>query len=610
MKRFYTSALLIALCIVTTTLTYADTTKTADLLSDKTIALLEIPDVNAVITQYKKTDICKITKLEAMKPFTEDVKKRWNKMFADEQNPTLKNVLDGKILPKSIALALILDEKALEKGEPTAVIISNWDDKIEKFNDAINQAVDTQVSDGAHLKTRENRDVNIKTLTAPESERLPYGLAKQISYCTIDNMFLLSEDDEQLDFVIAHLKGAEGQNLAENSDYEQAIKTVDLYSHAKLYINIAQLIKIAIQSEPEEAEKNFTNLGVNNVKSFACSLGIAAKPTEELATKATLLIQGEKKGICKILDLESTPLNIPDFAPVDALSFSSVNFDVKKAFEQLVNILSSYSPQFAAALYTPLVPAGPGASKSITLKNDIIDNLGTGLLTFSIPTDQKDQPPKSFFCLKASNPDALERSLAQIHKAILGGNDPDAKRQLLGHTIYKVNAKNIMPLMGLSPFATTTPTDQPPGSPAQPAAAPMPPVCFTIADSWLLLGGENTLENALRKLETKDTQNLSQKNWVKIAKANIPAKTGSASAQNFSQTTKFIFNGLKKATKEGHTFNFGPVFFAKEQGDLFDPALLPEFDAISKYLGIFANYTKTEDFGFSFNAKYLKQKTD
>jgi hypothetical protein len=141
------------------------------------------------------------------------------------------------------------------------------------------------------------------------------------------------------------------------------------------------------------------------------------------------------------------------------------NLDVKKAFGELANILRILSPQAAAIMYMPLIPPSPQGEPGIQLKRDVIDHFGSQIVIargINKPFSMDVPPTETFIALAVSNTKALEKSLSVLHSKLLAANNPDAKRELLGHTIYQLS----IPLFNLLAGSRT---------PMQSPSAPNPP---------------------------------------------------------------------------------------------------------------------------------------
>jgi hypothetical protein len=370
-------------------------------------------------------------------------------------------------------------------------------------------------------------------------------------------------------------------------------------------------------------------MGLNNVTSFGGSVEPAGGPGGSSFAKAILKIDGAKAGICKMLDVESGPLQMPRFIAGSASSVSVVNLNIKKAFDELANILTRFSPQMAAILYMPILPPGPQGEPALQMKADIIDHLGSQIIIAqSIDKPQPDsgarpaekQPfpvTQSVIAVAIENRTAFEKSLAMIHSKMIAPNNPEARRELLGHTIYSVDLSGFFPGFGPNPRA---PMQAPAGS----GTPKVPLSAFTVTDTHLLFGRQDVIEQAIRMLGTSQAESIGSANWFNKAKSNIPSAVGLAGLQNNAVSGEYFWSTMRESKNpdkadgddKQNQISVGitsgsilpQVMFTQGAG-LFDFSLLPEFDAVKKYFGLSTFYGISRPDGFFFEFKYLNPDT-
>jgi hypothetical protein len=231
------------------------------------------------------------------------------------------------------------------------------------------------VEDGARRQTEDYRGVEIITI-----EKKP---PKALSYCFIDDCLIGSTSPNILKFVIAQIKGAGSTTLADDRDYDATGKAIDPANEGRIdfYVNIKQAVKIELAEDTTgKAKATIDNLGLNNVTSFGCCIEPAGGPGDSSFAKAILKIDGAKAGIFKMLEIESGPLRMPRFVAESACSISVVNLNIRKAFDELTNILTRFSPQMASIMYMPILPPARRVSRGLQLKADIIDHLGSQII--------------------------------------------------------------------------------------------------------------------------------------------------------------------------------------------------------------------------------------
>jgi hypothetical protein len=608
---------------VPTTVCAIELPKTARLLPPETILLADINNFNQLWAQIEKTNFYQLYKDPAMAPFIDNVKTKWREKKQESKKEVIRMIGDAGVLPQGrLAVALVFDKQKPDANEPPVLAMAQWGDKIGKVKELADQIVGKAIEEGARRQTDEYRGVEIITIEKKPPEAL--------SYCFIDDCLIASMSPNVLKFVIAQIKGAGSTTLADDRDYNATGKAVDPSNAGRidLYINIKEAIKIELTKDNTgKAKAMIENLGLNNVTSFGCNIEPAGGPDGATLGKAILKIDGAKAGICKMLEIETGPIRMPRFIADSACSISVVNLNIKKAFDELANILTRFSPQMAAILYMPVLPPGPNGEPGLQLKADIIDHFGSQIiLAQSIdkpPPESNHRSPekqpliqtRSIVSIAIENRAALEKSLSMIHSKMIAPNNPNAQRELLGHTIYSVDLSGLMPMLGGPP--AKKPMQAPGGGPGAPK---MSLSAFTVTDTHLIFGSESVVEQTIRTLSSNRAESISSTAWFNKAKSNIPSAVGIAGLQNNAASGELLWSTIRQSVKPDKAVSgdknneitvgltsqsiFPQIMFSRSDG-MIDFSLLPEFEAVKKYFGISTFYGISRQDGFFFEFKYL-----
>ncbi|MBN2316103.1 MAG: hypothetical protein JXM79_19405 [Sedimentisphaerales bacterium] len=581
--------------------------KTAKLVPNETIVLVEIDDFTELRAQFEKTNLYKFIKDPAMSAFVEDLKSKWREKKQDEKNEDIPGILrDVDVWPRGrIALAVVLNEQMEDMDDPPVLFITQWGDGIDKVKDAVDKNVEKAIEDGARREIEEYRGVRIVTMTDKTSDTF--------SFCFWEDCLIGGVSLDHLKFVVAQIEGAGSSTLADDDDYNASFRALgsDGPGQAGFYVNIKQIITMGLAEDEEgEIKTMIDNLGLSNVTSFAGTIDPAGGPGGGSLAKALLKINGEKKGICKMLEVESVGLRIPRFVPASSSAVSVIHLDIKKAFAELSDIIGNFSPQAAAMLYMPLVPSNSPSEPPLVLKTGLIDHLGSRIVIAQSVKKSSSDPGaastegQALIAIAIDNRDALEKSLSLLHSTFIAPNNPDARRELLGHTIYSIDLSKFLPFLAAGARG--------------PDAPKMPPWGFTVTDTHLIFAPEAAVERTVRTLGG-GIESIDSAKWFAKAKANIPSAMGLAGMEDIAATMEPIWVTMresKKENKEERSRNelgvgmstdsiFPHVTFSPGGSEFFDLSLLPEFDAVRKYFGVSAFYGISRPDGFFFEAKYL-----
>ncbi|RKY25298.1 MAG: hypothetical protein DRP62_01620 [Planctomycetota bacterium] len=582
--------------------------ETVALVPPETILLIEVDNFSQLKAQFKKTNFYKLYKDPAMAAFVDDFKAKWREKIKEIDNDIARAILDADVLPQGkVAFALALNNQPTNANEPTVLFISQWGQNISKIKEAVDKTVKKAIADGSHKKSEDYRGVAIETVVGEDETEL--------IYCYIDDCMILATNPDMVKFVIAHIKGAAGSSLADSSDYTAAMKTVGPYHDIVLYVNIKQIVKtILARGGTAKTNTAMVNLGLDNVVSLACSLGLAKSPASSFHGKAVLKIEGAKKGLCKMLEADSAVIKPPRFIPASTYSVTFFNLNIKKAYDELYKILYAFSPQYAAMAFMPLLPPSPQGEPAVQLKTDVIDHLGSQIII----AQSVDKPftesstPQYLIALAVNNRTALEKSLSLVHSKIFAANNPEARRELLGHTIYLLDFSGMLPFFspGMTPMFARRAWQ----ADSEPTAPQMPTLAFTITDTHLLFGVESAVERAVRTLSSGGSASI-KSGWFNIAKSAVPSVVGLCCLQNDATASELLWSQLTSAKRRPSSgiATTGPAPFQLGQykiGELVNFNLLPEFDTVRKYFWLSAFYGVSRPDGFFFEFKDVKPTAD
>ncbi len=597
---------------------------TAKFVPPDTVLLININDFNQLRRQFEKTDFYKLYKDQAMVPFVNNLKTKLQEKMQKQNNELSDIIFNQEVLPQGrVAVALILNEQTKDSNDPPLLLLTQWGQEIDKVKELVDKMVKEVVEDGYYRQSINYRGVDIITIGPKPSE--------SVSYCFTDDSLIGAVNQDFIKFAVAHIKGAESPTLADDSDYITTMKTIKSSTNGQIdaYVNIKQILKTTIAEDSTGKAKTIIgNIGIDNVTSFGYSIGLgdSAQPSGiSLFGTMFLRVIGSKQGICKMLEVESAAFRAPRFISNSAYSVSFANINIRKAFETLGNILNSISPQFGAIMYMPLVPPGPQGEPPLQLKADIIDHLGSQIIISQSTSERPSNvstpmPRQSLFAVEINNRNALEKSLSLLHSKISPANNPDTRRQLLGHTIYLLDMRNIFPAF--------MPGQKRPlqiiGTPETPQ---MKKFAFTVTDTHLIFSIESIVEQAIRTLNSTGAVSLDSAKWFNKAKSIIPSVVGVATLENNADAIEILWSELrsvKKQTSESKSTDSETqvgvevrsgsplpyLMFSQAGADLLDFGLLPEFDEVRKYFGLSASYGLSRPDGFFFEFKYLNPHSD
>ncbi|MDD5458567.1 MAG: hypothetical protein PHF37_04160 [Phycisphaerae bacterium] len=567
--------------------------KTADLLPADTAFLIEAANFSELTAQFKQNDTYGLYSDPAMKPFIDKIKNYLDKKGKEtDKNNLFRLIYEAGVKPqKRLAIAMVLNPQNIDGNEPPFILISQWGTELEKIKAVADKFVAKNDEMGGHTKKQDYRGQTIMELVDEGGSK--------IYWVFIDDLLVAAMDIEPVKFVIAQVNGAAGAaTLASSSDYSSVMAAVGPYHDIDVFVNFEHIIKTAAAADSSgQAGMAMSSLGVQNVSALGVSIGVSRKQGRNSSGKMLLKVDGSKEGICKILSADAAPLRLPNFLAGSTYSVIFYNVDIQKAYEEIGLLAAKLYPPAAGMMYMPLIPPSASGEPGIDLKTGLIDNLGSQIIvaeSLNKPFGPKKMPNESILALAVKNKPSLEKSLDRLHSQLFALNNPDLKRELLGHTIYLFKP-SMLPMMAPSPVTEDGDTK-------------IPNMAFTVTNTHLIFGTEPAVENAIRMMESGQGS-LAEQKWFNVLKSSIPATASFAGFGNTKSNMEMLWWMLKQdnriGTMSANPFNpLGRAFNNPDFNEVFDLSLLPPYESVKKYFGASSVYGISRPDGFYFEFDY------
>jgi len=629
--RLVIVALLLSLLISPVISASGELPENAKLFPPETDALISIENFTQLRNKFKGTNIYKLYTAPALAAFVTKTKEKLKELASSSGNVGVKAIANADVLPSGkVAVAVVASGNDFENIAVSAV--TQWGDNIDTVKNIVKKINAEAIENEASRTAESYRSVEIIKMTisrspmeVPDYEKfdpqsfstppgpndsaappapptIPTKTVEQepikINYSFIDDTFLVSTDLDMHKFVIAQIKGSSAQTLAETGEYTNAMKSLDPYHDIDIYINFKKIIKESFAGPPSGQMQTYLKaFGVDSIVSLASSIALTPKPMTNSAGKMALKIDGEKRGIFKILECTSAPFDPPKFIDAESCSLSFINWDINAAYNELFSILANLNPMIAAGMNSPITPPSPDGKPGLLLKQDVLNYIGSQFVTAetvtAAETSKETMQTNSVFCVSINNKTALEDSLSRLHSTFIASGNPEAKRSFLGHNIY---------LIELPGFFFPAGQVRPVQDHGDEINQTIPEIAFAVTDTHLIFGEVSSIEQAIRLLNDTDNESVASRQWYRSARAIIPSSAGLAS---FSDDSVYARQGWREFKNYSKNMQLGTGMFIsmdeKEREkfkDIFDVSLLPEFDAVKKYFGISTFYAQSTPQGF------------
>ncbi len=568
----------------------------AALLAPNIQFMLSVDNVRHLRDQLEKTNLYALYHDPAMRPFSEHLQTQLDQWVQQQDDALLRQLVKMDNLPEGRVLVAgrLPTDTAAWDAEPSFVVLAQWGQSAQEMHTAIEQLLQKQLDGDTHRTTERYRGYDIVTHISPRRNLYQDQEAEptRMHYCFFEDITVLSNDVDMLQFALGQIDGARSRTLADDADYQRARRAIGTGAHGEFYINLNALIESMFLGGPEEFQaemrQHLTAFGLDGLSGVSAGLTLAPEPGTNAAVTMFLPTSSPRRGILKMVELPPRPFRLPPFVDPQAGQVGFINVDFPSAAAELFEMLAAINPMYAAALNNPMTPPQADGSPGIIPKDDLLDNLGEQIIYFSSVQADPDEAmgirEEQVYAIAVRDAQSLSRAVAGLHTQFFAVGNPDLQREFLGYTLYVLPLESLF-MPGLDPAQTR-----------QTAMA------LAVTETHLLIGQQIALEKALQRLaEPTQTQPLAEAAWYRSAMAHMPSDAGMISMDNNRLLGKAYWNALR----EGKLFEPLMTEVPDEAFNIVLPALkkLPDFDAVRQHFGITLNWLRTRPDGFLLEAK-------
>jgi hypothetical protein len=596
------------------------------LLPDDTLAVLTVRDWDQAQTAYENSpqgQLWRDPELKAVKDkfltkFREDVltplERELGLKFAD-----YTNLVHGQV-----TLALTPNGWQGEAGQtPGWVLLLDAKDKGEAVKTALTNLRKKWVDAGKQTKAIKIRDLDFTTLVVSSDDvsqtlEKTFGGSKpkgdagdgakdkkaatkvEVTFGQSGSLLLLGNVPKDLEKVVALQSGGLVPKLAAQSAF---VEDQGLFRDALTFgwVNfkpIAQVLeKKAAEASPAgksdnpmalQPNKLLVATGVGNLKTLAFSL------TDTHDGNMVRLFLGvpeaARKGIFKLIALETKDANPPAFVPADVVKFNRWRLDGQKTWTTIEGMVNDISPELSGLLQMTLGAAGKDKDPNFDLKKSLIGNLGDDFITYQ-------KKPRAFTLEALSSPPAV---------MLFGSPNAEQLVQALkiGVTLLPQAAVKEREFLGRKIYSLPLPAQRGPDN----APARERNLSFAASGGYVAMSTDDAmLEEYLRSSDTKPKA-LGETAGLNDAAQKVGGmQSGGFGYENQSESMRATIEVLKQnADLMDKMFsmrlNGGQANGAnpgKGLKDWIDFSLLPPYDKIAKYFYFVVYAASTGPEGFT-----------
>jgi hypothetical protein len=595
--------------------------ETAKLLPAETSAYATVDCFEDFRLSFQKTPLYQMSRDAALKPFMDDVKKQFEAMLNKEESRLSELILKEKVLPEGrIVLASIRPATPAgsdKEPETQPLALIQWGRHTEAVKGAMEEDIRRQMRKGLQRKEESFRGIPVITVIKPAEpsqesldifpdfsadEEVPAypGAAPEIfqrtaaqpatwHYCFVRDIQIISRDRGSLEFVIAHLQGAQGRTLYESKPALQAFRALDNRRPIEFYADtggFAEKFSFLLSSS-DESQAVKDPLGLESAQALLGVIQTAPSKTVSFDLKILLFAPAPRKGLLKAFEMDSAAPALPPFLDPQASRVYWINLDLNRAAGELFRALGSADPSIAAALNSPLLPPESPEGGMFTaldlvaaLKGPII--VSEKITAASAGEDTFTEEP--LFLIAVKEKETLASALAQLHAHFIEPQRPNSRREYQGYPLYVIPAPSFTAEGDDGEVPTATKSDN---------------FAWCVTESFLVAGEEGCVEQALSRISHPTADRLEGRDWFQLTRRALPGPVGYASFANGRDAGKAMWQSLKEDGAD--------IFWPLDIDLPFEPDLdlLPPFRAVEKYFHPTVSYMQVRPEGFFIEVQEL-----
>ncbi len=594
------------------------------LLPAETVLMLTVPDWTKTAAAYVESPTGQLWRDSEMKAFREKfLNQLQNQVFAPlERELGIKWSDYVDLLRGQATLAILLKPgDSPSKPTPGWLMLLDAKDKGDQLKKNLADLKKKWLDSGKQVKSEKIRDFEFSTLVftpddftkalrrafqgdkGAEASAAPVKSDEKIemTFGQVDSVLLVGSHTQDLEKVVVRLTAGQSSVLSDQADF-QANQTLLRNALVFGWLNFQPVISVMNKIMTEatasgraanpimpKIDKVFSAVGLDGLKSLAGSL--TANAEGEYVQLSLNVPSSGRKGLFKILTIESKDANPPPFVPSDVVKFNRWRMDGQNAWGTIESMVAEISPEINGIFQMYLGAAGKDKDPNFDLKKSLIANLGNDLIGY-----QKNprgytlaalNSPPSLFLVGSPKPDQLAQAIKTVAGMVIPATSIK-ERNFSGRKIFSF----VLPSM-----------------PGPDAGAGEKSLQFSDSNGYLAItSDESMMEEYLRSNENKPKA-LAETTGLKEASEKVGGMaTGLWGYENQGETMRALLETLKRDSGAlEQMFNFsplGPTAANAKAGfkNWVDLALLPPFERIAKYftLTVYTGATTSEGWTLKF----------
>lgn len=557
MKRMSRPLLAVACLWLSAAAAHAELAPTDQLLPANTLVYVRIPDCVRFQEQFSQSSFGRMVNDPAMAEVRAEVMKKFEEASREAEKELGMPLSDLFALPTGEAAFAIVQPPGQKLGLVGFLDIGEHRDILDKL---LSKAEAKLTEDGELTRSREEFEGTEVTVWTNENAG-PRDPFNSVCYCIKETRAIVATGFPLMKEILARWGGGNNQSFAADPTYKYILQRCRPAEGAEpslsWFLNPLGLFKAGMAAAgPEVGMQGAMVMGFLPVLGFDRLKGMGG--TAEMGTgdleavsKSLIYVEQPVTGVLRAFVCPPAEQTPPNFIPATTANLNALHWDVPGAYEAIGQVYDFFT---APGTFGKMMDDAAGAPNGPGLhpKADFLDLLtGQIFMIQNFPKGENLEQQQIAMLFGVNNAARMQTVLAKL--ADMDGTSL-AAREFRGTTIFE--------------------PENAPSGPFSPA--------WTVSQGYLIFSmNVELLESLLRG--DADHPLAASAEFRRVVK-EFPGPVSTFSIQHQDALIEAFYAGIKSGVMQGELEDF-------------DPAILPDFDALRKYFGVVASYSVPDEHG-------------
>ncbi|MBI2823626.1 MAG: hypothetical protein HYX69_02920 [Planctomycetia bacterium] len=411
------------------------------LFPNSTRAFVSVVNVAKLVENWEKTQLYQLFEDPVMKPFTEDLRRQLDEKWLENHEKIglsiddLQGIASGELSGGLVTAA---------SGKTSVVVLVDVTGHEEKANEALKKADENLIKEGAKKTHKDLVGTRLTIYSLAAKDRTE---PRQIAYFMADGVLGASDGIDALGEILARIDGKHKDTLSSSGPYQAVMNRLaaaagTLAPDVRWYIEPLALVEFRAANDEKKLKnvKMLRNQGFGAVQAVGGYVNLSVGEYEVLHRTAVYAPKPWEKAMNMLALPNATPPAPPEWVPRDLVTYTSVNWEIKTAFEKFSTLFDELFGEGSEGVFEETIesvrddPNGPG----IDIRKDLVGHLGNRAVVvtdYKLPITTSSE--RFVFAAETINEPALA---AAVQKSL--ETDPNVIKRVFGdHIIWEMKSE-------------------------------------------------------------------------------------------------------------------------------------------------------------------------